>query len=130
MGLVSLLRVKGGDKFVFSQMIKIAAWNIRGLNNFLKQKEIFSFLQSHRLSLFGIVETNIRIEFMVSTIGQCFPSHWVHIFNIDVGTTARIILAWDPLVLDFSSLLVSSQMILGKVTVDEDHKEFYASVIY
>lgn len=129
--MVFLLRQKGGDKFCFFQMLKIAAWNIRGLNNPLKQKEISSFVQSQRLSLIGIVETKVRKEHLASTVSHCFPSHWLHYSNIDaVGSTARIILAWDPLVLTVSSLSLSSQMILVKVASVDCHKEFYASVIY
>ncbi|KAG5547462.1 hypothetical protein RHGRI_013228 [Rhododendron griersonianum] len=73
-------------------MLKIAAWNIRGLNSPLKQKEIFSFVQSQRLGLCGIVETKVRREHMSSTVSHCFPPNWDHLSNLDgVGSPARIL---------------------------------------
>ncbi|KAG5545007.1 hypothetical protein RHGRI_017464 [Rhododendron griersonianum] len=47
-----------------------------------------------------------------------------------MGSTARIILAWDSLVLTVNILAFSSQMVLAKVTSVEWNKDFIVSVIY
>lgn len=42
------------------------SWNIRGLNNPLEQKEVASF---------GLVETKMRAENLVSAVKFSFPKH-------------------------------------------------------
>ncbi|XP_058180059.1 uncharacterized protein LOC131298595 [Rhododendron vialii] len=42
-------------------MIKLGAWNIRGLNDPLKQKEVRSLILVNNFSLMGVVETKIMI---------------------------------------------------------------------
>lgn len=111
-------------------MLKTAVWNIRGLNNPLKQKEVFSFIQSQRLCLIGVVETKIRRAHLDAAVCNSFPSHWLHTTNLNTsGSTARIIMAWDPLVLTVTVISSSSQMVLGKVEGIACHREFFISVI-
>lgn len=43
-------------------MTKTGVWNIRSLNNPLKQKEVLSIIRVNCLPLFGIVEAKIRPE--------------------------------------------------------------------
>lgn len=43
---------------------------------------------------------------------------------------ARIIMAWDPTVLDVSVLFSSEQMIVARVFVLEHHKTFFLSTVY
>lgn len=50
-------------------------WNIRGLNNPLKQKVVASFVCLHKLCLFGLVETKMRAENLVSAVKFSFPKH-------------------------------------------------------
>lgn len=81
--------------------------------------------------MFGILETKIRREHLASTVSHCFPPHWLHYSNIDVmGSTARIILAWDSLVLTVNILTFSPQMVLAKVASVEWKKDFFVSIIY
>lgn len=56
-------------------MIKIGTWNIRGLNDPLKQKAVCSFVRVNRLSLFGVVETKIRSVNLPQSTARCFPVH-------------------------------------------------------
>ncbi|KAG5557184.1 hypothetical protein RHGRI_007453 [Rhododendron griersonianum] len=84
-------------------MLKIATWNVRGLKNPLKQKEVLSFIQSHKLNFIGVVESKVRREFLAATAARCFPLHWSHVSNIDnVVGPSRILLAWNPLLVQVS----------------------------
>lgn len=79
----------------------------------------------------GIVETKVKREHLVSTMGQCFSLNWLRATNIDNSrSTARIILGWDPGVLSVTVLSDSSQMIFGKAEGIACHRSFYLSVIY
>ncbi|KAF7144738.1 hypothetical protein RHSIM_Rhsim04G0128800 [Rhododendron simsii] len=107
-----------------------AVWSIRGLNNPLKQKEVFSFIQSQQLCMMGVVETKIRREHLDAAVCKCFPSHWLHTTNLDTsGSTARIIMAWDPGVSTVTIISASSQMVLGKVEGIACRREFFISVL-
>lgn len=54
-------------------MASFASWNVRGLNNPIKQVEIRRFFQAYRLSLVGIVETKLRKENLDSAMKKCLP---------------------------------------------------------
>ena len=41
-------------------MIKIGAWNIRGLNDPCKQNEVRKLIIDHNLSVLGVVEAKVR----------------------------------------------------------------------
>lgn len=45
----------------------MGAWNVRGLNDPLRQKEVLNLVRSQHLSLIGLVETKVRLENMLST---------------------------------------------------------------
>ena len=42
-------------------MVKFATWNIRGLNDPLKQKEVHSFVMSNDIDFVFILETRVRV---------------------------------------------------------------------
>lgn len=100
-------------------MVRFSVWNIRGLNNPLKQKEVASFFSCHKLSLCGLVETKVRSTNLGGVVKIYFPHH-----------VARIILAWDPTLLDVSLLFNSEQMIVVRVEAMEFHKTFFLSIVY
>lgn len=57
-------------------MTKTGVWNVMGLNNHLKQKEVVSLIRGNRLSLFGVVEAKMRASNMASSTAVCFPAYW------------------------------------------------------
>lgn len=75
-------------------MIKLASWNVRGLNNPIKQAEIRKFIHANSLSLIGIVESKIRKENMDLSMKHCIPDGWDYVHNGNIGSVARIVVAW------------------------------------
>ncbi|KAI8530640.1 hypothetical protein RHMOL_Rhmol11G0075300 [Rhododendron molle] len=59
----------------------IASWNIRGLNNPLKQKEVRSLIVSQRLGLCGVFEAKVRKTNLVAICTRCFPYSWKWLDN-------------------------------------------------
>lgn len=57
-------------------MTKTGVWNVMGLNNHLKQKEVVSLIRGNRLSLFSVVEAKMRASNMASSTAVCFPAYW------------------------------------------------------
>ncbi|KAI8526575.1 hypothetical protein RHMOL_Rhmol12G0007000 [Rhododendron molle] len=111
-------------------MTKLGCWNIRGLNNPLKQKEVLSFIRVNCVSLFGVVEAKIRPENMVCTTARCFPAGWQFAHNLVSFPVARIIVGWDPSLLSVSIISCSDQLITLSVEVIADHKSLFVSVVY
>lgn len=62
-------------------MIKIGTWNIRGLNNPLKQKEVRSVIFANKFSLMGVVETKVQDTNLQTTMDLCFPKDWKAVHN-------------------------------------------------
>ncbi|KAH7861825.1 hypothetical protein Vadar_031371 [Vaccinium darrowii] len=107
----------------------IGAWNIRGLNDPLKQKEVLSFIRSQKLSLVGIVETKVRSENFDKTVRFCFPTQWASIHNGSNDRVSRIIVAWNALDVTVDIIFSSSQLVVVKV-LSADQKLFYVSFVY
>lgn len=42
-------------------MDSILAWNVRGLNRVAKQQNVRKFISTHRIALFGLLETKVKI---------------------------------------------------------------------
>lgn len=109
-------------------MIKLSSWNSRGLNNPIKQGEVRKFINSHRLSLMGIVESKLRLENMVASMKKSLPAGWDYVYNIGLGSVARIIVAWDTQGPKVNVLASSDQIMLLSVMVDS--RTFALSVVY
>lgn len=53
-------QVKKDFQTIISAIIKIALWNIKGLNSLSKQKEVSYFVKSNRITLCAILETRVK----------------------------------------------------------------------
>lgn len=111
-------------------MIKLGAWNIRGLNDPLKQKEVRSLITVNKFSLMGVVETKVRLENLQSTVAQCFPMGWNFMHNYNGGPVARIILGWDSGKMSVSSIFQSDQLVVVDIELLESKKKFMVSIVY
>ncbi|KAG5557737.1 hypothetical protein RHGRI_007855 [Rhododendron griersonianum] len=106
------------------------SWNIRGLNDPLKQKEVRSVILANKFSLFGVVETKVRYENIQSTMAVCFPHSWKAIHNYTTGPVARIFLGWDSAVFSVSPVFTSDQLIVVEADFIQDKRNFLLSVVY
>ncbi|KAI8531100.1 hypothetical protein RHMOL_Rhmol11G0110900 [Rhododendron molle] len=111
-------------------MVKIGAWNIRGLNDPLKQKEVRSIIFSNEFSLMGVVETEVRFPNIQATVTNCFPKDWLWTDNFTNGPVARILLGWDKEVFSVHLEFNSEQMLVVKVELCQGNKSFLLSVVY
>ncbi|KAH7842100.1 hypothetical protein Vadar_001489 [Vaccinium darrowii] len=114
------------NKFTF----KIASWNIRGLNNPLKQKEVRSLIVSQKLSLCSVLEAKVRKGNLVAVSSRCFPLSWRVWDNAGGNDVARIVLGWDPNLLDVSLVYSSTQLLCVHVTCLSSRQVFYVSAVY
>ena len=54
-------------------MVKFASWNIRGLNDPLKQREVRSFVKFHALDFICLLETRVRAPNRDRIFSSLFP---------------------------------------------------------
>lgn len=112
------------------KMVKIGAWNIRGLNDPLKQKEVRRIIFSNNFSLMGVVETKVRLPNIQATAHNCFPKDWLWLDNFTNGPVARILLGWDKDVFSVHLEFKSEQLLVVKVEFCHDNRSFLLSIVY
>nr|KAJ0215137.1 hypothetical protein LSAT_V11C300156770 [Lactuca sativa] len=77
-------------------MMNIGCWNVRGSNLRPKQEEIKNVIRSNKLSLFAILESQLRFNKLQTTCNNVF-GNWMWISNQDMSPKGtRIIIGWDP----------------------------------
>ena len=84
-------------------MIKLAAWNIRGLNDPLKKKEIRSFVRVHSISVVCILETRVKSSNMDRICASILPG-WGLIHNYDHALLGRIWVCWNTSVVSIDAI--------------------------
>ena len=111
-------------------MMSIGAWNVRGLNKAVKQKEVIDVIRSNNLGICAVVESHVKVlnlkNIFVKTFGQ-----WDWISNnksCEAGT--RIIVGWNPRLFDVIMLSQSKQVIHCYVKVCNSDVGMYLSFIY
>lgn len=74
----------------------VGIWNIRGMNQEKKQKEMKFFISEHNLNIYAILESHLREDKIDSICLKVF-NNWNHYSNSCIcnGGT-RIILGWNP----------------------------------
>ncbi|KAJ9541721.1 LOW QUALITY PROTEIN: hypothetical protein OSB04_028227 [Centaurea solstitialis] len=107
-----------------------AAWNIQGLNSRIKQKEVFDTIRLHGISLFAIIETRVLSDNLTRVCKDSFGTwDWVSNTTLcDRGT--RIIIAWNPQVLDLMVLEGHAQVVHCVVRMKNDQNNLYLSIVY
>ncbi|XP_052624831.1 uncharacterized protein LOC128132349 [Lactuca sativa] len=107
-----------------------SAWNVRGSNKFVKQKEVIDVIRSNNLGICAVIESHVKVlnlkNICVKNFGQ-----WDWISNnksCEAGT--RIIVGWNPRLFDVIMLSQSKQVIHCYVKVCNSDVGMYLSFIY
>lgn len=104
-------------------MIKLATWNIRGLNDPCKHIEIRKFIFDYRLDLVCIVENKVMNCNIDRVRKLC-------IHNAPINGLGRVWICWNPLVLDVQMLNLNGQSIDCHVIHRASKKEFTLTGVY
>ena len=78
-----------GLALLFYVLMFLGCWNIRGLNDPIKQAEVRRFLRDEKLSLCGLVETKVKEVNFVNVSRAIHPS-WKF---LAILTLARLVLS-------------------------------------
>jgi len=107
----------------------IYSWNIRGLNNPLKQHEVVSLMKKHKMDICGLLETKL-LPSRVSSLHKFRLRHWQYFSNADVAHTARIVVFWNPNTVQVDLLASSPQAIHISVTCLISQISFMVTFVY
>lgn len=111
-------------------MIKFGSWNIRGLNDPLKQVGVRKFINDNHLDFMGVVETKIRSENLASSVRNSVPANWDYVHNTGTAVVARILVTWNTLKVRAVCISSSMQHITCKIDHVSTLKSWYVTVIY
>ncbi|KAJ0021146.1 hypothetical protein Pint_31804 [Pistacia integerrima] len=111
-------------------MSKIASWNVRGLNQPTKQKEVRVFMNYIQIGLCALLETRIAYPKIHSVFDKVF-CRWHWISNAEYGSRGcRIVIGWDPEEYYVNLQDMSDQSVHCWVQAKSGSKAFFYSVIY
>ena len=124
--------LKQGQALLLFQflMYNIASWKVRGMNQPPKQKEVRQIVSENKLCICAVLESHVdssRLKDLCSRV--FFKWHWISNANLCVKGP-RIILGWDPNVVDLMLISLSDQVIHSQVFLKDVKKTVMCSFIY
>lgn len=111
------------------QAFNLGFWNIQGLNDPIKQKEVKSFVSSNKLNLVDLLEHKIRAVW-ADKITQFICPDWCFVNNYSQVALGRIFVGWDPGVISLTVLGESDQYIHCEVQPKDGSALFLVTMVY
>ncbi|KAK9704781.1 hypothetical protein RND81_07G010500 [Saponaria officinalis] len=108
--------------------MRLASWNIRGVNHPSKQQEVRHFLLKHRVDVMGLVETRVKVHSAGRIGAKLFGHNWGLVNNYQFHPNGRIWLAWNKTRVRLEVFHLSTQMITG--VVNTGSCIFWLSIVY
>ena len=108
-------------------MVKLAAWNIRGLNDPLKQKKVRSFVMSNELDFVCILETRLRVSNKDRIFNSLLPG-WRLFHNYDHALLGRTWICGNPEQVSIDVVHAMDQAMLCHTTALKENCSFWCSV--
>ena len=99
--------------------MKIACWNVRGLNSLARQQEVRSLVQELNISLISLVEIKVRADNSPS-ISKNLLGGWKLLHNYIHHPSGRVWVLWNLEIIDVSLLWSSNQIIHLSVEIIEN----------
>ncbi|KAJ6973799.1 hypothetical protein NC653_033969 [Populus alba x Populus x berolinensis] len=107
----------------------IYSWNIRGLNNPLKQHEVVSLMKKRKMDVCGLLETKLSPS-RVACMHRLRLRHWQYYTNVDAANTARILVFWNPATVKVDLIASSAQGLHISVRSLISQYNFLISFVY
>ena len=88
----------------------ISSWNIRGLNQPPKQKEITNFVRNNHIDVLGIIESKVRKENQQKIQTSMLPG-WEYLVSNTIDNSNRIWVTWNPKRVQVTSMKETKQIL-------------------
>ena len=109
--------------------MKLESWNVRGVCEPFKQRELRASILHHQLAIVGIMETRVRTGHSPQIIDSIMPS-WQSLSNYSHHPNGRLWLIWDPTILNVHPRLITDQLIHVDVEIIQKQLSFAVSFTY
>lgn len=109
--------------------MKIASWNIRGLNHPLKQNEVQKLLCKYDVDICGLMECKVE-EARVEDIMRLKFHGWKQCNNFALHQPGRILILWNPSKVDATVVDMNSQLIHLSITCKVSSQTFLVTFVY
>lgn len=93
----------------------VAAWNVRGMNNPVKTKEVRDFLEVNNISVMGLLETKIKRQ-NAGKLQKKLGNKWNWSTNYDHHDEGRISVGWRTDRFKMETCNTHPQFIVTKIT--------------
>lgn len=107
----------------------LAAWNRMGLNGPLTQNKVASLSHLHNVAIFGLLETKLNLDRVRKFMHKKFRD-WNWCTNLQHIEGGRIMVIWNPSLVDCNPLEVTSQVIHCQFTDKVTSKRFVCSFVH
>lgn len=104
-------------------------WNVRGINEPLKLKEVKRFLEGKQVNLVGLFETKVKNQFIQKKQNK-FGTKWKWIDNSNKESHGRIWVRWNPDTVNFQVYQTHEQFIHGIATSKDQKHQIDISFVY
>ncbi|KAK4402846.1 hypothetical protein Sango_1025300 [Sesamum angolense] len=109
--------------------MRIGFWNVRGFNRPFKHNGVAHLIKNNQLCLLGILETKLATSAIPNIINRSFPG-WCQANNFDAIAGGRILIIWNPAVVDLYPEDISPQVIHCRVMNKSSQLSFYIYFAY
>lgn len=106
----------------------IGTWNVKGLNQPFKQKEVLLFLRKNKIEFFDCLETKIK-KVKAKPVMRKFSKEWNHCYNYPYVENGRIWLLWKKHI-NVQVLKIHKQYIHYKVENLASNFKAFITVVY
>ncbi|XP_022847501.1 uncharacterized protein LOC111370020 [Olea europaea var. sylvestris] len=109
--------------------MKLAFWNIRGMNSPLKQNGIREFIKQRCIDIMGILETKLGDQKLMRILRNKFDG-FMYVNNFGTHRAGRILILWNPSKAFLDVMEVYPQIIHCKATCKVTSYTFLVSFVY
>ncbi|GJY62450.1 putative RNA-directed DNA polymerase [Tanacetum coccineum] len=111
-------------------MYNLASWNIKGMNQAPKQKEVHQVILENNMCLCAILESHVAKDNVHGLCSKVFK-RWNWTSNsLSCMKSSRIIMGWNPDILNVVVIASDDQVMHTCVLFKADKKEVFCSVVY
>ncbi|KAF5174905.1 Retrovirus-related pol polyprotein line-1, partial [Thalictrum thalictroides] len=107
----------------------ICIWNVRGINDITKAKEVNKVRLELGICLLSLIETKVKQEKYDRIRSLCCPG-WRHTHNYANNPNGRVWLCWDPGIVNVTKLDESDQFLHCHITILSSSLEFILTSVY
>ena len=109
--------------------MNITTWNVQGLNDSIKRKEVRKLIATQNITVMGILETRTRDCQMEKVSKDCFGRDWSFFHNSD-GQKSNIWVGLNNNLVEVKKLYDSKQVVMVEIIQKETIVSYFFAAVY